>query len=144
MIEAAAVQGQTKRATHYLHPAQWRVSNTPLEVTTILGTCVSVCLFDSKGLGGLNHYLLPKWVGTPPGVARYGDVAIELLVENLISLGAQKKDLRAKVFGGMQGAMRSEARDLGRDNATEAFRLLELHRIPVLAQDVVNNLAGRA
>ena len=53
------------RSAVYLHPGQVFVSPDPAVVTTILGSCVAVCVFDPVlRVGGTNHYLLPHWVGT--------------------------------------------------------------------------------
>jgi len=76
-------------------------SPDPVVVTTVLGSCVSVCLWDRRlAMGGINHFLLPRWSGKGERSLKYGDVAIESLLTAMGALGAQRSDLMAKVFGG--------------------------------------------
>jgi len=78
-------------------------SSEPVLIYTLLGSCVSVCLHDpGKGIGGMNHILLPgradlKNFNEP---ARYGINAMEILINNMLKLGARRDQLKAKVFGG--------------------------------------------
>jgi chemotaxis protein CheD len=113
-----------------------------MTATTILGTCVAVCLFDTRlGVGGLNHFLLPRapTAATAPG--RFGDSATELLIAELSKLGANRRRLEAKVFGGTAGALEgvSLSRDLGARNLEAALAVLLAERIPVVSQ----NAGGR-
>jgi chemotaxis protein CheD len=130
------------RAKVYLHPGQLFVSVQFSAVTTILGSCVSLCLWDPvTKIGGVNHYLLPFWVGDNLASPRFGTVAIETLIEKVISLGARKTRLRAKLFGGacVIEAFRERDNHIGIVNARLAEDLLRVHGIPVVEQDV----AGR-
>ena len=69
----------------YLHPGQLVVATQPMQVTTILGSCVAVCLWDPPlGIGGTNHYLLPVGLKTSSTGLRYGNVAIEELLERML------------------------------------------------------------
>ena len=72
---------------------------------TIVGSCITTCIYDEKiKVAGMNHFLLPGMVHPDEilssEVARYGMFAMELLIGELIKLGARRKGLRAKVFGG--------------------------------------------
>jgi chemotaxis protein CheD len=123
----------------YVHPGHLFVSATPAVATTILGTCVAVCLFDDvAGIGGLNHYMLPTAPRAGEESAKFGDVAIRQLVAALCGLGAVRQRLEAKVFGGMTG--RSDQvgllKDLGARNVAVAMESLGELGIPVVAQDV--------
>ena len=69
-------------------------------MTTVLGSCVSICLWDAHArVGGINHYLLPLWNGEGLPTPKYGNIAIERLIDKVRGLGGGKK-LVAKVFGG--------------------------------------------
>jgi chemotaxis protein CheD len=130
----AAQAGAVPHQAHYVHPGQLFASAEPHQVTTILGTCVAVCLFDAHAkVGGLNHYLLPNRVGTGAG-GRFGASAMELLLDRVQSLGAMKSRLRAKVFGGADGRAGS-AGELGKRNVALAYELLEQAGVPVIAAD---------
>ncbi len=128
--------GAPALGAHYLFPGTLFASDQPTLVTTILATCVSVCLWDPKArVGGIDHYLLPLWHGSGTATARFGATAFELLLAELDRLGASRKRLQAKVFGGMQGRA-SLSNDLGARNAELAERLLDEKRIPVVGRDV--------
>jgi chemotaxis protein CheD len=87
--------------THYLYPAALFAEEDPHLVDTILGSCVAVCLFDPvKKIGGINHYMLPFWNGTGLASPKYGNIAIQKLVEKMLSFGSKKENLQAKIFGG--------------------------------------------
>jgi chemotaxis protein CheD len=104
-------------------------------VTTILGSCVAVCLFDRKRqVGGMNHFLLPRCRNAPPS-PRYGDVAFSRLLEAMQRLGCEPGHLRAKVFGGAAVLpFGTQADTVGTQNVNVALELLRTHGIPVLAR----------
>lgn len=119
----------------YLQGGEVHAASDPTAVTTVLGSCVAVCLFSpSTGVGGVNHFLLPTGAGDS---ARFGEGAMRLLLARVLALGARPGDLRAKVFGG-SGTMgrRADGRTLGEQNAALAVRLLAEERIPLLGGDV--------
>lgn len=70
-------------------------------ISTILGSCVAVCLWDIKlRCGGMNHYMLPLWNGKGLASPKYGNIAIQKLYEKMLSMGSLKENLQAKIFGG--------------------------------------------
>jgi chemotaxis protein CheD len=121
----------------YLHGGQLVATATPTAVTTVLGSCVAVCLFDPVSrVGGVNHFLLPHHVERERS-ARFGNVAVPELVRAVVRAGASQEALVAKVFGGASViAGMSRGRRLGEENAALALHLLEEARIPVLDHDV--------
>lgn len=124
------------RAQTYLHAGQLAVASTPTAITTVLGSCVAVCLYDPIArVGGMNHFLLPLHVDRDRS-PRFGTVAVPALVEAVVAAGAARDALVAKVFGGASVIAATGGRRLGEDNARLALRLLEEARIPVLDQDV--------
>ena len=127
------------RPSVYLHPGHVFVAVEPHRVTTILGSCVAVCLWDPLlGVGGVNHFLLPHWAGNGQISPRFGNVAVQQLIARLVELGSSKQNLQAKVFGGgcVIAAFQSGDNQLGVGNVNVAFRLLETEGIPVVTQDV--------
>ena len=120
----------------YLHPGRSLVATEPTIVTTILGSCVSVCLWDeSAHIGGLTHYLLPDPIG-PGDPARFGTTAIVDLVDHLHCIGAT--ELVAKIFGGasMNSALAALGRDLGTRNSEVACEMLRTLGVSIVARDV--------
>lgn len=123
----------------YLHPGQLFVTTEPAAVTTILGSCVAVCLWEpALGIGGINHYLLPMGSRAASTGTRYGNIAIEQLLERLERAGTCRASLQAKVFGGacVLDAMRGKEDHLGAKNVEIARLALADARIPVMASDV--------
>lgn len=124
---------------HYLYPSALFASARPHKVVTVLGSCVSVCLWDPfLRIGGINHYMLPLWNGEGLASPKYGNIAIEKLIERMLYLGSRKSNLQAKIFGGgevidvnISGRFR-----IGGRNIAIAKELLEEHRIPIVAQSV--------
>jgi chemotaxis protein CheD len=122
---------------HFLMASSIFAERTPAEVQTVLGSCVSVCLFDTRNcFGGMNHYMLPLWNGEGLATAKYGNIAIDKLLDRLISLGSDKKDLFAKVFGGAETLGDNAIYGIGKRNVLIAEDQLAAHGIPILASNV--------
>ncbi|MBI1912710.1 MAG: chemotaxis protein CheD [Deltaproteobacteria bacterium] len=106
-------------------------------ITTVLGSCISVCLWDyTLKIGGMNHYLLPFWNGEGLQTPKYGNIAIPLLIERMIGFGCKKENLIAKVFGGA-GMLESASGflNVGERNIALASHILSDEKIPVLSSD---------
>ena len=127
-----------KENTHYLHPGNLFASSNPHVVTTILGSCIAVCLFDpTKKIGGINHYMLPLWNGEGLPIPRFGNVAIKKLIEKMEMLGANKRTLQAKVFGGSSiHKTASGLLNVGLRNIDIAKDMLEEERIHIIGSDM--------
>lgn len=134
-----APEHSTETVVVHLHAGQVFASAQPCTISTILGSCVAVCLVDPvRGFGGANHYLLPIHVVGEGASARFGNVAVEQVVEKMLLLGSRKRDLQAKVFGGastMTTGGRPESESLGAQNVDVARRALGRHGIPIVAED---------
>jgi len=133
-----AVPGDRPRV--YLHPGQLFAAAGPTAVTTIVGSCVSVCLWDRRlRLGGINHFILPQ---APAGARQperpyaYADLAIEGLLDSLLGLGGQPRHLEAKVFGGAHLLGSPTADGPGSRNVRAALDRLRAAGIPVVARDL--------
>ncbi len=90
------------RKIHLLQ-GQFEVSDSPdVMITTTLGSCVACCLHDSvRKIGGMNHFLLPHGEGASgPEARRYGAYSIEVLINDLLRKGADRRSLEGRLFGG--------------------------------------------
>jgi len=130
---------------HFLYPAALFASKTPHMVTTILGSCVAVCLYDPVlKIGGINHYMLPLWNGQGLASPKYGNIAIERLVEKMLSLGCLKNNLQAKLFGGGEVIQTSVTQfNIGARNIKLALEMLEELKIPIIGQSVGGKLGRK-
>ena len=123
----------------YLYPGRLLVCSEPRIVTTILGSCVAVCLWDFVlRLGSINHFVLPHWAGPRQSSPRYGNMAMEQLIEETLALGSRRRDLQAKVFGGARvlGTSEADSTHLGARNVEVAREILAHEGIRVVAEDV--------
>jgi chemotaxis receptor (MCP) glutamine deamidase CheD len=121
-----------------LHIGDLYASKKPIKIRTILGSCVAACLFDpSTGIGGMNHFLLPGTLDDPGLSTRYGVNAMEVLINEMMKLGARRKTLQAKIFGG--GDIFRAAHPymiIGEKNIQFVREFLETESIPVMASRV--------
>jgi chemotaxis protein CheD len=123
---------------HYLYPGMLFADPSPHRVTTVLGSCIAVCLFDPvRRIGGINHYMLPLWNGEGLQTPRYGNVAIDSLIDRLQGLGCQVSRLQAKLFGGAaMWESRQNSASIGEKNIELAWRMLDQYGIHVVASDL--------
>lgn len=123
---------------HHLNPCMLLAHRNEVEIITLLGSCVSVCLWDPQlACGGMNHYMLPLWNGEGLPTPKYGNVAIEKLIEKMLALGCRKEQLVAKCFGGANVIGDSTGHlQIGERNIALAEELLEIHRIPIVAREM--------
>jgi chemotaxis protein CheD len=120
---------------HFLYPSTLFASKEPYVVKTILGSCVAICLWDPHTkIGGINHYMLPTWNGNDLASPKYGNIAIDKLLERMVHLGAKRENLKAKIFGGGE-LLESGANGtlIGERNIRVARLILEEKKIPVVA-----------
>ena len=121
-------------------PGDFFATRSDVALVTVLGSCVSACLRDRKqGIGGMNHFMLPRDrnAGDPVSArARYGVHAMELLINELLRLGAKRVNLEAKVFGGGNVLPGVTAINVGGANARFVEEFLHDEAIPVVASDL--------
>src|SRR5208283_3812171 len=120
---------------HFLYPAELFFSKTPYQINTILGSCIAICLFDPvTSFGGMNHYMLPYWNGTGLASPTFGNIAIENLIDKLVSIGCNKSNLKAKIFGGGEVIETKIVQfHIGLRNIEVAQQTLEENKIPILS-----------
>ena len=123
---------------HFLYPGTIYAKPHACLISTVLGSCVAVCLWDKVARkGGMNHLMLPLWNGEGLATPKYGNIAMEKLLAKVLSIGCRHVDLVAKVFGGANVSQTGlEVFMIGDRNITLAFQMLEDFRIPVVANDV--------
>lgn len=129
--------GDLPRVT--IHIGGLRASREPLVLDTVLGSCIAACLYDPEArIGGMNHFMLPEGADpSNPNSARYGVYAMELLIGDLMKLGARRSRFRAKIFGGGHVLkIRETASSVPQRNIEFVRGFLENEQIPVDREDV--------
>jgi len=124
-----------------IHPGEYYISDVDVVIATVLGSCISVSLWDQKlKQGGINHFMLPGDLDNPDVVlshnAKYGMFAMELLYNELFKKHSRKQDIVAKVFGGASVLrLANGSSRIPKANIDFAMAYLETERIPVVAND---------
>ncbi len=121
-------------------PGEYYVTNRDMLIVTVLGSCVAACIRDPLfNVAGMNHFMLPEGPadgGIASASARYGSFAMELLINQLLKLGARRNALEAKVFGGGNVLRALSAGNVAERNAQFVIAYLETEKIPVVARDL--------
>ncbi len=122
-----------------IHIGEYHASANPAIIHTVLGSCVAACLFDFRNLiGGMNHILLPgkAYLKHFDVSARYGVNAMDLLINRMMRLGADRKSLQAKVFGGAH-VLPSISRENGVGEKISAFvmEFMQMENIRLINSD---------
>ncbi|MCX7693612.1 MAG: chemoreceptor glutamine deamidase CheD [Tepidimonas taiwanensis] len=117
-------------------PGEYFVSNEDLMIMTVLGSCIAACIWDGKArVGGMNHFMLPEG---EDGSGRYGSYAMELLLNEMIKMGARRETMQAKGFGGGAVMAGFTTMNVGERNTRFVLDYLATERIPVVSQDVLD------
>ncbi len=126
------------RHRHSIHIGGICASKQPSVVRTVLGSCIAVCLRDPQlKVGGMNHFMLPSTSSGEAVSARYGVHAMELLINECMKYGADRRRLEAKVFGGGHVLKMRESDDnVPQKNIRFALHFLETEQIPIVARDL--------
>lgn len=122
----------------FIHVGQIHIGFAPTEISTVLGSCVAVCLFDKyKMVGGMNHYLLPLWNGNGLQTPKFGNVSVPRMIQSMIDTGCNPSNMEAKIFGGASININSSGEDfmIGKRNAMTAKEILAEFKIPITAED---------
>jgi len=122
---------------------EYYVTDKDILLVTVLGSCVAACIRDCySGIGGMNHFMLPDGggdAGSPLNAsARYGTYAMEILINQLLKLGARRCNLEAKVFGGGNVLDGLTVANVGQRNADFVLKFLQTEKIKIVAQDLVD------
>lgn len=125
-------------------PGEYYVSARELLMVTVLGSCVAACVRDRvSGIGGINHFMLPDDRRDEDSrfgrSMRYGDYAMEILINQLLKMGARRSNLEAKVFGGGNVLPGFKNHVVGERNARFVLDYLATEAIPVVAKDLLGS-----
>jgi len=122
---------------------EFHISDDPnVMLSTILGSCVAVCIYDANArVGGMNHFLLPGREGDQSSNVKYGTFAMEMLINGLIKAGADRFQLQAKLFGGAR--MTANMSDIGGSNVAFGQKFLSDEGITCVAESIGGTQARR-
>ena len=127
-------------------PGEFYMTRQNVGIATTLGSCISACIYDSiVGIGGMNHFMLPlttkdsdqvSWGqrGKESDATRYGNFAMEYLINAILKNGGRKRNLVAKIFGGSK--VRENLSDVGMKNIHFVLRYLASEQIQIQKEDI--------
>ena len=121
-------------------PGEYYVTASNEGVTTVLGSCVAACIRDRLfGVGGMNHFMLPIQSSDAQGgtfglAERYGNFAMEHLINDILKNGGRKENLEVKLFGG--GKILAQLSDVGARNIAFVREYLETENLRILGEDL--------
>ena len=122
----------------FLQPGCIIVSKKPHLVSTILGSCVSVCIWDSKQhFGGMNHYIHPKSFDNEE-TAKFGNISIPYMLNLLLESDAKMHDLKAHIVGGARSP-HIDSSIIGQENVKIAETFLRQNSIDIISKDTGGN-----
>jgi chemotaxis protein CheD len=120
-------------------PGEYFVFNEDMLIMTTLGSCIAVCLWDRNArIGGMNHFMLPDNGGSGADSGRYGSFAMELLINEMMKMGANRMGMEAKVFGGGAVISGMSSINVGERNTEFVMDYLKTERIPIVSKDVLD------
>lgn len=125
-------------------PGEYYVTADNELITTVLGSCISACVRDKEsGVGGMNHFMLPETTALKMqqgsnavigNATRYGNFAMEHLINTILSNGGKRKNLELKVFGG--GKIIPTLSDVGKSNISFILDYIDQEGLLLLSQDL--------
>jgi chemotaxis protein CheD len=127
-----------------LMPGEYYVTRHREMIATVLGSCVSACIRDSRlGCGGMNHFMLPldgsqgqsAWGSAASAATRYGNVAMERLINDILKLGGRRENLEIKLVGGGR-VLAHMSTDIGARNIEFVRRYVAEEGFKVLGEDL--------
>jgi chemotaxis protein CheD len=131
-----------EKVLHVIQGSHMVTDDPAVVLTTILGSCVAACLWDPQaGVGGMNHFLLANKPDSGGAGYRYGSHAMELLINDLLKMGAIRSRLKAKLFGGAM--MQDNFGRIGRENAEFALQFVRDEGFQLESQSLLGTQARR-
>ncbi len=128
---------------YFLSPGYIYISEEPSLISTVVGSCVAVSLWDcQKERGAMAHFLYPSTDERSQASAQYGNVAIQYLIKLFLADGSKIKNLRAQVFGGAISPL-GGCKRIGPENVRMARQQLTRRRIPVVSEDVGGSMGRK-
>jgi len=127
-----------------LLPGEYYVSTSHEIISTVLGSCVSACIRDTRiGVGGMNHFMLPldssqgtsAWGAAASAATRYGNVAMERLINDILKLGGRRENLELKLVGGGR-VLAAMSTDIGARNIEFVRQYVKDEGFNVVGEDL--------
>jgi len=121
---------------YFLQPGYILVPDDPVGISTVLGSAVSVCIYNrKKRMGGMNHFQFPYIAIKGKTTALYGNIATTALLKMMLAQDSSMENLEAQIYGGACNPEKDN-KDIGMENIEIAIKILLKNQIPITSQDV--------
>lgn len=128
----------------FIEPGYIYLPTVPTNLYAVLGSCVSVCLWDKKlKIGGMNHFLYPSISSKEKTTSQYGNVATLQLIQMMEKAGAKTNSLLAQIIGGATPPFPAKNKDIGKRNVEIAKKILNNRGIKIVSEDVGGNMGRK-
>lgn len=125
-------------------PGEYYVTANNEAIVTVLGSCVSACIRDKVfGIGGMNHFMLPlnrsashAEVESMSNAGRYGNFAMEKMINDILKNGGTRENLEVKIFGGGRVLQNMQSLDIGNGNINFVREYIETENLKLVGEDV--------
>ena len=132
-----------EKQKYFLQPGYIFVSKEPHFISTVLGSCVSVCIWDPVlNFGGMNHHIHAKPFSKHDRTSQFGSIAIPHMIKLLIKMGALKNNLKAHIVGGAQNSL-MESSTIGKENIKIAEKILRANFIEIITMDTAGEMGRK-
>ncbi len=128
---------ETSLITQYhLEPGYILVPDNSVSISAVIGSGVSICMFDrKKRIGGMNHFIFPYIATKGKTTALYGNIATIALLKMMLARESSIKSLEAQIYGGAYHP-ETVSENIGRENIEIARKILLKNQISITSQDV--------
>lgn len=125
-------------------PGEYYVTISDEAIVTVLGSCVSACIRDKVfGIGGMNHFMLPvgnderlEMLKSATDATRYGNFAMEKMINDILKNGGRRENLEVKLFGGARVIKNMSTMDIGKRNINFVREYIETEHIDLISEDL--------
>ena len=125
-------------------PGEYYVTANNEAIVTVLGSCVSACIRDKIfGIGGMNHFMLPinkntsnEEISAIGNAARYGNFAMEQMINDILKNGGTRENLEVKIFGGGRVLQNMQSLDVGNGNINFVREYIATEQLKLIGEDV--------
>ena len=125
-------------------PGEYYVTTNNEAIVTVLGSCVSACIRDKIfGIGGMNHFMLPanknatsEEISAMSNAARYGNFAMEKMINDILKHGGSRENLEVKIFGGGRVLQNMQSLDIGNGNINFVREYIKTENLNLIGEDV--------
>ena len=127
-----------KQARKLLLPGQYYITDSPMILETIVGSCVAVCLYNRRSrASAMNHFLIARPDNpNDADIGRYGSTSTEYIIKRLFANDSVKEHYLGQIFGGAAVlSTSSQGSDVGKKNLAAALEVLSAYRIEIIRSE---------